>query len=878
MTGGFRLPGRLSNSKATESVGQKRGCNSCWQTGRMRGLRAKALATSLMLLILNLSVTPAFGAEKVYSINLSATTVAESLTQLSEQTGVQVLFSYDIVEGKKAQPLKGAYTFHELLELLLLDTGLSGSLSNKGVLMIAAEQSVKNDKKRKEAMNNKRSALAAALMSIFGVSEVTSAQPSTPVTRGIEEVIVTAQKRAENLQDVPVAISVFSGDNLISFGADNAQALQNLTPGLVFNNSSAISQPYLRGVGTRFANNGLEASIATYVDDRYIARSTATAFNFVDIERVEVLKGPQGVLFGRNAAGGAIRVITKDVTDDLEGNLTGSVGNYGYYSLSGILNLPVSDTFGARFSAVTRQRDGFADNLSPIGLSELDDEDFQAFRGKFRWDMSERIAANLSLSYWQRNDAGGNETIDRSAPALNTGISRGGISGESLDKVATIINEKDDGDEFSAQLRFDVDFQKFDFVSISTYSDYEMKFASDGDGTSAPVFDSYIDENEEAYSQEFQLISNNESNWDWLMGTYFYKSDADYELQLDVGLPSRVSPGFQNMQTTALAVFGQTTWHRDDRWSLTIGGRWSYEEKKATTLASPTAITIVGGIPFRDKHDWSEFTPKATIEYKLDNSLVYFTFSRGFKSGGYNYSAPANTVLEPEILDMYEIGFKGDFVDQKMRLNASAYYYDYSDLQVSRAAIDAGTTVTQNASNSTVMGLDVDLIWLATENLTITAGLNILDSEYKDYPDATAKVFNAALTGNPLAAGMLDVPFDANGHSLLRAPDWSAFLSIAYDFHVGKATLPAVISYSYKDDYDFDFIAHPLSMGMRQKGYGLINARVSLIFPGVNWELSVWGNNITDEEYFDDLVGNSAGIRGSYGVPRTFGLDVSFNW
>jgi len=696
----------------------------------------------------------------------------------------------------------------------------------------------------------------------------------------LEEVVVTAQKRAESLQDVPLAVSTLSGEDLTNFGVSGTQALQMTTPGLVFSNTGASAQPYLRGVGTRLALNGLESSIATYIDDRYVSRPAAAMFEFADVERVEVLKGPQGTLYGRNATGGAIRVISKGVSDELEGSVKASVGNFGAYGLSGTVSVPITDDFGARFTALTKQRDGYADNLSPLGASEWDDQDYQAYRAKFRWDTTENVTAHLSLDYAERNDNAGNDIVDLSPPGLNVGIAQGGISGKDIDEVATALKGNDESEEFSAQLRFDVAFDQVDFSSITTYMDLEQFRITDADGTSTQTLDvPAIYEEAQDFSQEFQLVSNSSESWDWILGAYYFSSDVDYDLTLDAGRDFHLSQGFQNVETTAWAVFGQTTWHIDEAWALTLGARWNSEKKEVETLASTNApVTITSGLPFEDDEKWDEFTPKVTLEYNLEEAMVYLTYARGFKSGGYNYPAAGSEALDPEILDMVELGLKGDFLDNSLRLNASLYYYDYTDLQVTRAASGGGGLVTtENAADAEILGFDADITWLATDHLTITAGINLLETEYKDY-DANAKVFNAVLTGDPSVPGMSDVEYDASGKSMLRSPDWSGFVSAEYEFEAGDASVPVVVTYSYKDEYEFDFVADPLSERLIQDSYGLLSARISYVTPSADWIVAAWGNNLTDEEYFSDIVGNSRGIRGSWGLPRTYGVDVTFNF
>lgn len=695
----------------------------------------------------------------------------------------------------------------------------------------------------------------------------------------LEEVMVTAQKRSESLQDVPIALSAFSGDTLKDLGVNNIKDIQAVTPNFVVNNTGAIAQPYLRGIGTRLSNMGLEPSIATYIDDRYISRPAATLFELADVERIEILKGPQGTLYGRNAAGGAVRVVTMAPADELEGLISAGIGNYDSRSLSGTASVPLSDTVKTRFSAMTKQRDGYADNLSPLGVSELDDQDFQAYRAKLQWNMTDDASMLLSVGYFEQDDNNGNDVVALPPYDKNRGIDRGGVTGLDPDEVGTAIDLNIDSDELSAQLRFDIAFEGVDFAAMTTYSDWNNNTRpTDGDGTSAAVLDvTSATEDSETYSQELQLLSNSDGDWDWLAGVYFYHQEGNSNIMLDVGASSLASLQNQSVDTDAWSIFGQTTWQINDTWALTLGGRWNDEEKDVSMTEEPGTIMAggtAGKLPFDDNESWSEFTPKATLEYSFDAGMAYLTYSRGFKSGGFNYPAVANEPLDPEILDMYELGYKADLLEGSLRLNAALFYYDYQDLQVTRAGSGEGgsiTLTTENAADAEVLGFEFDVNWLATEYLTLSAGAGFLDSEYQDY-DASAKVFLET------TAGMTDVFFDASGESLLRAPDTSAYVSAKYEFSAGDATVPVVLTYSYKDEYDFDFIASEETDAIRQDAYGLLSARISYQSPNKDWSVALWGSNLTDEEYFDDIVANSAGIRGSYGVPRTYGVEGTYNF
>jgi iron complex outermembrane receptor protein len=697
----------------------------------------------------------------------------------------------------------------------------------------------------------------------------------------LEQMVVTAQKRTENLQEVPLSIAAFSGEDLTRFGIYDTQSLQTATPGLVFNNTGSSAQPYLRGVGTRFAFAGLEPSVATYVDDRYLARAQATIFELADIERIEVLRGPQGTLYGRNATGGAIRVLTRGVDEEVSGNITATLGNYDTRAISGTVNLPVSSTFGTRLTALIRKRDGYADNLEPSGVPELDDRDVTVLRGKFRWDISDRVSSLLTLQYSDQEDNVGNDLIDLSPPGLNLGIAAGGISGTSRGEVATAIDSIIEDEQLSLDLRFDVNLTGFDFVSITGYHDFEQNTSTDADGTSAPEIDAVqVPQEAQAFSQEFQLLSVSDGPWDWITGLYFFDETADFEVILDRDGDTLESQGDQRAETTAFALFGQATYEFNPNWSLTLGARWSYEEKKVRVRESTIAGATLVPVPFADEDDWSELTPKLTLVRRIEPGMFYLTYARGFKSGGFNYAASAGSgvPLDPEILDMFELGWKTTHADGRLQLSGSLFYYDYKDLQVTRVVAGTGVTVTENAADAEALGLDLEIAWAPSDWMHLTAGLSLLDSKYKEF-DASATVFNAALSGVPDEPGMSTVLFDASGESLLRAPDASLFLSAVVEIPLGSIRAPVTVTYSYKDDYLFDFVADPSTERLVQNSYGLLTARATLTTAGDAWSFSIWGNNLTNEEdYYMDIVANAAGIRGSPGAPRTWGVDLTFRF
>lgn len=290
-----------------------------------------------------------------------------------------------------------------------------------------------------------------------------------------------------------------------------------VTPGLVYNNTSSSGSPYLRCVGTRLATLGLEPSIATYVDDRYISRSGAAMFDLADVERIEVLKGPQGTLYGRNAKGGAIRIITKNPGSELEGEVGATLGSENRRDINGYIGGPVTDSVSALVSGAVNKRDGYADNIfEGDGNSEFDDRDFQAFRGKLLWDITEMASVKFSAANWKRDDTNAMRVQALDTAAENVGLACGGISGTDTDEVASAVNGNIELDETSFDLRFDLSFDAFDFASITTYAEQNVDGVGESDGTSYKTLDIYTFEETETFTQEVQLVSNSDESLNWM--------------------------------------------------------------------------------------------------------------------------------------------------------------------------------------------------------------------------------------------------------------------------------------------------------------------------------------------------------------------------
>ena len=723
-----------------------------------------------------------------------------------------------------------------------------------------------------------------SLLLSFG-SSLTQAE-TTAEARGIEEVVVTAQKREQSIMDAAIDVTAFSGEQLTEAGIDDVFGIAKAIPGLTIQNTGSNPQLFMRGVGTRISGTGLDSGVAVYVDDRFVTRQSGQVFDIYDVERVEVLKGPQGVLFGRNATGGAIRIITKEVSDELEGEVSFGYGSENFQTARGFINVPVTDNFGLRVSAQTRQRDAFKENIIS-NAEDFDDLDSESMRVKARWDISDNSVLKFSYDRSKATDLSnsGAVSLDR---GNNRGLSLGGITTTERDKIASSLgtaegygSPKIESDSF--QLRFETSLSdSLDLTAFVTYLDYSSSKPGDYDATSFPDIEvPYALSETSDIGGGFELSSNSDGPLSWVVGANFFEGDAESDYDLRVGpvgggnLP--VSVGFAEYKNTSHGAFGSFDYDFSDRWTLTLGGRYSYEKKENDLFKSSIGVLTFGAVPASDSETWNEFTPKVTLTYNLDNGIVYGTFASGFKSGGFNHPLRVGAVIEPETIDMIEVGYKADLTDS-LRLTSALFVYSYKDLQVTKAAGDNASVSTENATDSDIRGLDVDLTWAATDNLTFKINAEYLDTEYKDY-DTAGRAPNTVLTGDPAAIGYGFVFFNAKGQEMLRAPELAVYAAVQYDAPISlggqQGNLSLNMNYAWKDDYIFDFEVDP-SVDVTQDAHGILNSRVTLTIDKVT--LSVWGKNLTDEKYFFDKVVAATNNRGNYGHPRTFGVDFAFRF
>jgi iron complex outermembrane receptor protein len=745
----------------------------------------------------------------------------------------------------------------------------------------------------------------------------------------LEEVIVTAQKREQSLMDVPVSVTAISGDSVVEGDITHMEDVAAQTPNftkLQFN----IGEPQysIRGISSSLDSAASDPAVASFVDEVYMGRTGGSSTDLFDIERIEVLRGPQGTIFGKNVVGGAISTHTRKPVDEFEASVSGTVGNEDLTVLQGMVNVPLGDTAAGRLVFSKRDRDGYIKNV--LDGKDYQEQDNLSIRGSLRFDPTDDLTVLWTADYSDDDVLGNCRNVNNLTLNDPAGISFTyppvieATTGGDWDKCASSVEAFQEREVKGTLVRIDWHLENMTFTSLTAYREMEYEHLEDlaampiGE-TSFNLVDT-VQEESEQISQEFRLASDGNENFNWLLGAFYMKEEVDRAEQFIGTLGPPLAPGpaslldghlnfTQDAETTSWAVFAQVDYAFNEAWSLTLGGRYSYDEKEivqgmlnledpardtailAGALDVPPAVieavfapeeAVVLGIPGNgfgnlgafvatgdtgvlnfpysaaDDDDWSETTLSASVNWNYsDEGLLYFTFSEGYKSGSYNSSSnnqtDATLALDPETATNYELGWKTQFLDNRIRFNASVFSMDYDDLQVYRLV---GSLLVGANAQATSEGVELELTALATENWTISGNYSYLDAEYDTF-----------------TAGEDDL----GGNSLTRAPENTVFIRSSYVTQFsGGSEIDWVVSYNYVDEYFFDPENHP---SVAQPSHELWNASATWYSADQNWVVSLWGKNLADEEYIVHTIrSNVAGTVDVWAPPRTYGLTANYKF
>lgn len=689
---------------------------------------------------------------------------------------------------------------------------------------------------------------------------VARSEKATAETEGVDDIVVTAQFRSERLQDVPVAISSLSGEDLAASGTNDLTGLSAKVPGLYLSSYSTLSpQLYIRGVGSNDDGITAEGAVGVYVDGIYVGRASSALFDLFDVERVEVLRGPQGTLYGRNTNGGAIRVETKKAGPGTSGGIELGIGNFGQKTARGMFNGALSDTVFAKIAAGYKKRDGWTRDEETDG--KLNNEDSFAVRGQIRYEPSPDLEAAISADY--SRDRPGSSFKEVVAGSLF------GLYQETPDRFTgnyDLPGAYIKRDIFGLSGQVNWDFGGAVLSALSGYRETDIAYTEDYDSTPFPVVHVDTKQRAKQFTQELRLVSEEKQRgFSWILGGFFLTDkgqSSDQFLLPFFELPDELTEA--RTKTRSIAIFGELGYRFSDQFKLTMGLRYSSERKELSVKRSYRFAdsSIVDFVPLTDSNvKFDNVSPRAIIEFTPNKDLLaYFSVTKGFKSGGFN-NFPGDTVaakiaFRPEKITAYELGTKATLVDRLLRLNVALFQYNYTDLQVF-APIDTGGQLPlvqiSNAAKARIKGAEVELRLKPVSNVTLNFNYAHLLSRYRDFQFG---------------------PLDLSGNNLPRAPrdtvnisaEWKPILS-------GDAELDIRAEYVYSSNIYFTpFNDQDLQTG----NVGLFNASVGATSRNGNWSISVFGRNLTNRRYLahgiDALSANFDLKTAQLAAPRQYGI------
>lgn len=721
----------------------------------------------------------------------------------------------------------------------------------------------------------RRTVSAATLVSLFvgvGVTANGVAQPRDAVAKRtgpvVEEVMVTAQRRDERQIDVPMSISALSDSALESAGIDSTGDLGQLVPGLTTVSNGLAFTPAIRGISSSGTSPGDETNVAVYLDDVYLGAPIAGLFAMKDIERVEVLKGPQGTLFGRNATGGAIRVVTKAPSFEPEGEVSAEYGfDFERVTLGGYVTGPLSEKFAASLSAYYSKDDGYVDGISPQlegdNYSVVDD---RGVRLKLMYEASDQLRFTLAADTSEKSDDRLFNLVSRDKRNVNEN-NPAVILAEPYELAAS-VEPIFDVDTWGVSLTGEWNSELMNVRSITAYREVEGLYQTDTDRTNLVLSSLYLAQFQDTLSQEVVLSGDLSDSWGWLAGVYYYSSEAGAPFFRSYGSGGDAPDGpvvfsFQSqVDTTAYSIFGEVDYTILDRFNLILGFRSGVEEKDYQYANSAGAVADEG-------ETWEDTTYRVVGRYDIsDQANVYISYSTGFKSGVYNaYALPTNGPVEPEELTALEIGAKARIGE--ITLTAAAFAYNYDNIQVQgQTFLPDGTWVVSlnNAAEAEIRGFELTASGALTDALSFNIGYSGLPTaEYSDYTSAQVLIPNSVTGGTTNT-----VPYDATGSRIIRAPKHQYNAQLVYEAGFMQGLIRGSLTYSYNDG----FFWQPGNF-TPEESFGIVNAKVEWMTPGGAYTYWIAGENLTDEEYSAYTSTTAVGISDVYARPLEVSVGVA---
>jgi len=749
-----------------------------------------------------------------------------------------------------------------------------------------------------------------------------SSAAATDETNTLQEVTVTAQRRTERLQDVPISVQVVTGQTLAEQNHNSLEDLTQTVPDVHVGPSGATSDMYIRGIGSG-GNESFDQSVGLFIDDIYHGRSRTTQATFLDLDRIEVLKGPQSIFFGNNAIAGAVSIITKKPGDTLDGFARALYGEYGQYAAEGAVGGPINDKFGARAALTFNGGDGWIKNVNTgEHVPHVHD---MAGRVTLLFKATEDLEASLKIEGSKHREAGAAFsgqpmqivncpppapiTANFAGPGCAQYLSVGGLpTGFDNNRTGDDPGQGNDLSTFENVLTINYHRWGHTLTSVSGFYNYHFDLQFGNDGTPLTLLTTEAPEKYHQFSQEFRVASAAGQAIEYLAGAYFQTGDTFFGLENNYFFATPFVPPSSPLaaylplgrnitlsQTEhSYAVFGSVTWNATERLKLSGGVRGSWVDKSYTqnlfygtgtqpyggfvplpaALESPSGF-FGQGVPGTLNGDRSDqaWMPSVRMQYKIDpQAMIYASYARGFKAGGFNGTdtsgVAANQPFAPEHVNAYELGLKSEWLNDTVLVNLALFRSDYNDLQVAINQLPAGggpaALLVKNAATSRAQGVELEGQWVASRDFRLGANIAYLDSYYVSYPNAGSTIvqlFNGIQVQ------------DLSGRPTEFAPRWNGSVYAAYTavlsgaYRLTTQLSPYFSSSYYLHDSDDPFF--------QQGGYVRLDARLSLENPDRHWAVDLIGRNLTDRNI---LAALGSFYTASKQQPRTVAVQARFSW
>ncbi|MFT3975534.1 MAG: TonB-dependent receptor [Sphingomonas bacterium] len=697
-----------------------------------------------------------------------------------------------------------------------------------------------------------------------------SAAPAANASASTDDVVVTAQRRSERLVDVPLSVDAISTEEMATKQINSVFDLGKTVTSLRFEGQAPSFMPTLRGVGTLVLGGSIDASVPVYLDGVYLPNTRGMNFDLPNIDGMQVLKGPQGTLFGRNSTGGAILITTAAPSDTPTGRFKVGYGEYNDLRLSGYMSGPLSDTIAAGISVNYRKSDGYTKN---IVTGAGDDAPARMFdiRPEIRFTNNAGFSLRLIYEHSFAFDAtalGLNNPDGYSLLVSIPNLVPGTTAIVAHKPWETSANMKpvnrNVGDSGLAIL----DWAISDTLKLKNTLNYRHDrndFAADADLSNVTAVNVRSSELYKTFSEEMTLNGKN-GHLDWVAGVYYYNGtiqDADPGNYVVIAPDPTAQGNLQHIKSETVAIFADGTYEVTPGLFLTAGGRYSTERKDISLADFATGAPAPLPNDEPSHYRWNSFTPRATIRYQIDaGTNVYASYSRGYKTGTYAGSPPL--LVRPEHLNAYEVGFKHS--SPIFSANAAAFYYDYKDMQVSAVDVLSNQTKAVNAEKARTYGAELEMTFHPVPAWRLSMGGAYLNARFVRFENAPLFV--------PVGSGSwITVPASANNTVMPRAPKWTGNFSTSYDIDIGSGIIQLAANANASSK-----LYNVASEEFPVKGYAEVGANISYTTADKHWRAEFYVTNLTNHARPVQLQGGPVGTYAIWAPPRTFGGSLSYNF